>query len=334
MRPGDRYLSVREVAQRFAVSPMTAQRAVQELADQSLLDVRPRVGTFVGAAMAGVVAPVKTVQFITQPSPANRRRLFQEGIQEGILSVFPGATIQLGVLPERDGPAYLARLVDQAREQLIGTVLLLVPRWVHEFYARQGNAAVCIGNVEDDIRLPTVNRDQRQLGRTAAEHLVTMGHRHVGLLMREIWYPGDNHLVEGAEEALLKGGSVGRLQVRSVPDEISLAGRALHRILRSPDRPTAIIARSSVGALLAAESANQLGLAVPRDLSIVAVGTDARALQSTSPPISTMSYDGWELGLRAGRALKDFAGPEAADARVELPSQLVERGSTGPPHHN
>jgi GntR family transcriptional regulator len=47
LRPGDRFPSVRTVSQELGVNPNTVQKAVAELTDAGLLDVRPGQGCFV-----------------------------------------------------------------------------------------------------------------------------------------------------------------------------------------------------------------------------------------------------------------------------------------------
>ena len=55
--PGDRYLSVRQIAEQYSISPNTAQRVMQTLVDRDVLEIRPRIGTFVEGEGLTLVHP-------------------------------------------------------------------------------------------------------------------------------------------------------------------------------------------------------------------------------------------------------------------------------------
>jgi DNA-binding LacI/PurR family transcriptional regulator len=83
------------------------------------------------------------------------------------------------------------------------------------------------------------------------------------------------------------------------------------------------------------------GIEVPRRLSVVGFD-DVPMASSTNPPLTTVHQPTEEKGELAARALLDAlaaggeggtrgAGGEGAPTRTVLPSELVVRGSTGPP---
>ena len=89
---GDRIPSENQLSQDFAVSRMTARRAVQELADENLLLRSPGLGTFVAEPQA--ITPVlEIVDFIHQfshsnPEYSNRILVLQEtGAEKNIASI-------------------------------------------------------------------------------------------------------------------------------------------------------------------------------------------------------------------------------------------------------
>jgi LacI family transcriptional regulator len=103
-------------------------------------------------------------------------------------------------------------------------------------------------------------------------------------------------------------------------------------LLRSDRRPTAIIAlgtRILAGVLRAARD---VGLAVPRDLSVLSVGdTDLAAVHT--PAITALRWSLEEVGHAAAELLllrlRGDAG--AAPSRAILPVDLVLRDSCAPP---
>src|SRR5688572_21348585 len=62
--PGDRYLTIRELARRFCVSPVTVQRTVRDLVNEGVLYVRGNAGTFVGTTAREAPAALQIVRII------------------------------------------------------------------------------------------------------------------------------------------------------------------------------------------------------------------------------------------------------------------------------
>jgi hypothetical protein len=78
----------------------------------------------------------------------------------------------------------------------------------------------------------------------------------------------------------------------------------------------------------ALDAAQQAGLAVPRDLSVVGFDDIPRAA-GAMPPLTTIRQAHREKGLLAGHALLGRLRGESVAEHTDLPVQLVVRGSTG-----
>jgi LacI family transcriptional regulator len=111
--------------------------------------------------------------------------------------------------------------------------------------------------------------------------------------------------------------------------------RAMQRILRSADRPTAILASNDLTAIGAMGAIHEAGLRIPQDISIV--GFDNIELSAyTQPALTTMHVPRRELAATAFRAL--FRGREDTDnarrkrEHVIQPKLLIRR-SSGPASH-
>jgi LacI family transcriptional regulator len=97
--------------------------------------------------------------------------------------------------------------------------------------------------------------------------------------------------------------------------------------------PTAIFATSDMIAIGLLRAAYQMGVVVPRDVSII--GFDNIAIAAyTVPPLTTISQSGEEMGRRAASLLLDMieadGGLEPRDDIVLEPT-LIVRDSTAPP---
>jgi len=167
-------------------------------------------------------------------------------------------------------------------------------------------------------------------GRSAAEHLLALGHRrfvavgghrtHLYSQARLDGFRTGLRAVAGAE--LLGEGSAdwGREGAAAVAD----------RLLRE-HRPTAMFCCSDLMAVGAYDAARALGLRVPDDLSVVGFDDIPEASWIT-PQLTTVRQPIADLGAAAVRMLLRMAsGAEPARPREELATVLVERGSTAPP---
>jgi DNA-binding LacI/PurR family transcriptional regulator len=100
-------------------------------------------------------------------------------------------------------------------------------------------------------------------------------------------------------------------------------------MLLLPERPTAIFAASDVQAVGVLEAAQELGLRVPQDLSVVGYG-DGEIAEILG--LTTMRQRLFESGRRGVELLlKTLENPETEPVCEVLPTELVIRETTAPP---
>lgn len=190
---------------------------------------------------------------------------------------------------------------------------------------------------------PSVNVDDRAGAREAAQHLVDLGHRRVGILnlhpadhdgasaddVEVLSNPPAAERNRGWREALASAGVEPVTALASFrPPEA--AYDAAHRMLDRPDRPTAVLCYSDAFAVQALRAAESLGLRVPEDVSVVGFD-DSPLATGVRPALTTVRQPIADKGRRAVRTLLALmAGEAVADERVVLPTELVVRASTGP----
>ncbi len=184
---------------------------------------------------------------------------------------------------------------------------------------------VLLGLPAEPRDLTCVDLDYRAAGEACVRHLAGLGHRSVALAgsppevyLRET--ASARRLVEGVTAAAHRHGLASSVH----PTEPSPpAARALaDRLLRAHPAPTAVIVQNDplLDPLLTAF--RQLGLRIPEDLSIMAVGTDTPAT-ITAIPVPTA-----ELGTRAVHLLMRKGSGAPVPGTTLLPPRLAERGST------
>lgn len=163
----------------------------------------------------------------------------------------------------------------------------------------------------------------------AARHLIELGHTRIAHLRG----PGEIGRLrcEGFVAALADAGlDPERYLETGGPDEDS-GYAAARRLLSRRDRPTAILAYNDMSAIGTLSAADDLGLWVPQDVSVV--GYDNTYL-SRIGHISLTSVDNgnYPVGVQAGRFLLDrLARPDLPNRLHLVPSTLEVRGSTAPP---
>jgi DNA-binding LacI/PurR family transcriptional regulator len=184
--------------------------------------------------------------------------------------------------------------------------------------------------------------------RAAAQHVLDLGHRSVGILTMAPGAPQglvhdpalagssyvDQQRVRGWLEPLEAAGArVTAVQVHDNAEHDAYEGARL--MLDTDDRPTAVLCFSDLMAWGVIHAAQDLGLRVPDDVSVV--GFDDSALASRiRPALTTVRQDLVAKGRAAATALTEAiarsrAGDTTEPVQVLLPTELVVRRSTAPP---
>ncbi len=186
----------------------------------------------------------------------------------------------------------------------------------------------------------SVVTDDESGARLAAEHIVALGHRDVLVVGVEPPAPMAGLSPDGVMGRRLSGyrDALGRAGM-DVPDERIIVGPAtieggiacMQRAWDDGLRPTAVLAMSDAMAVGVLHAAEELGLQIPRDLSVVGFD-DIDLARYTSPPLTTVRQPVRRKGEEAVRLLLAQLDSQASAApeQVVLPTRLIVRGTTAP----
>ena len=95
--------------------------------------------------------------------------------------------------------------------------------------------------------------------------------------------------------------------------------------------PTAIMTSSDAAALGVVHAARERGLDVPHDLSVVGFD-DIPEAKYLTPGLTTVRQPMGEMGRTAAHLILDtLVDDERRVPSVDIPTELIIRGSTGPP---
>lgn len=163
------------------------------------------------------------------------------------------------------------------------------------------------------------------------QHLLSLGHRHIGLIGLPKTLVCASHREKGYRRAMVEAG----LQVDQgliVEGDLSQKGGylAAKSLLSLSPRPTAIFAGSDLMALGALRAIQEQGLVVGRDVSVI--GFDDIPLASQAhPSLTTIRQPVYEIGRLICRMLISLLRGEPLDQRqIIIKPTLIVRESTGP----
>lgn len=189
---------------------------------------------------------------------------------------------------------------------------------------------VCAGPAPESCTSPAVEVDGAQAAAQAIRHLLSLGHRRIGLIQ----LPSD--LAESEPRYL---GYVQALQLVGVeadPELVVEGGRreedgyqAMQELLSLPEPPTAVLACSDELALGAMHALYDTGHEVGRDVSLVTFD-DTPIAAHTHPPLTALRQPRAKVGAQLAELLiAAIEQRDSAPQRIVLNARLVVRKSSG-----
>ncbi|MFC3690047.1 LacI family DNA-binding transcriptional regulator [Aquipuribacter hungaricus] len=180
--------------------------------------------------------------------------------------------------------------------------------------------------------MPTVDSDNFQGAVLATEHLLALGHRRIGFLSGREDLESSRLREEGYRTALGRAGvPVDESLVRVGDYRQESATGPARELLGLTERPTAVFAANDLSAIGTMQAAGDLGLSVPRDVSVVGFDNVPESALTT-PPLTTVSQPMQRMGSEAVTLLIQLmSGTDPIRTHVRLPVELVVRGSTARP---
>jgi LacI family transcriptional regulator len=325
-----------DVARDARVSPATVSRAMSQpnlLTAETLQRVREsarRLGYLpdgMARALAsgrtmtiGAIVPTLDSTIFAQVLQAMQTQLQREGYQLLVAAHEASASAEAEAIR-----TFLARGVDglmlvgaeraaEAEAMLATTSLPIVLTW------------------RGEPPFTAVTVDNARAGALAAEHLVTLGHRRIGMVTGHLGFNDRQRArLEGARAALAVHGV-------ELPDylvsqqALTLAGgrAACAMLMELHPRPTAIIGGIDLFAIGSMQEAQARGLSVPEDFSVVGID-DIDMSAHLTPSLTTVRIPTERIGTEAARLLIARIRGEAIKAQLDLPIELVVRRSTAAP---
>ncbi|MBO8184904.1 LacI family DNA-binding transcriptional regulator [Streptomyces spirodelae] len=182
--------------------------------------------------------------------------------------------------------------------------------------------------------LLTVAFDNRGGARALTEHLLALGHRHIGYVAGPAERTTTRHRLEGHSAALEAHESFDPARA----ERLTVHGGGYHRsagyegtrvLLHRAPETTAVLAANDTVALGVCAALREAGLRIPEDVSVAGFD-DLPFSADASPTLTTVRLPLQEAGARAGRLALGTQPPPRGGVTT-IGHELVVRASTAPP---
>ncbi len=279
------------------------------------------------AGLVGLIVPELTNPVFPAFAQAIESQLAEHGYTPLLCTQSPGGTTE---------DEYVETLIDHAVDGIVFVSGKHADsRASIERYQRlrgRGLPIVLVNGYAPGIDAPFVSPDDSASVELAVRHLVSLGHRQIGMAIGpDRFVPAGRKLAAFAEQLVRYGLVTSEKDARdhAVITLYTLEGgqAAAGELIDSGH--TAIVCGSDLMALGAIRAARSRGRRVPEDVSVVGYD-DSPLVAFTDPPLTTVRQPVTEMARAAVSALlTEIHGERAPRSELLFAPELVVRGSTG-----
>lgn len=185
---------------------------------------------------------------------------------------------------------------------------------------------------DEESRLHQIGFSNRDAMEKITQYVCRLGHSRIAMISATTT---DNDRAEERRKGFVQAMAMAGLSVDpdliiETPFGIDEGGEAFLRLCNRPLRPTAVVCSSDIFAFGALRQARRLGLRVPRDISITGFD-DTDFAELSVPSLTTVRTPRRLMATRCAQSLIAHLSGEIAISSVQLPCELIERESAGPP---
>ena len=334
-----RRTTIRDIAERAGVSKgavsyaLNGRPGVSDETRERILAIADELGWYPNRAARALSAARADACGLVLARPATTIALepffmgFIAGVESRLSARSIGLTLQLVHGPDEEIAVYRRWF----GEHRVDGVFVVDARSDDRRVAaleEMGLPAVVIGGPLAGGTLACVWHDEASTVVEAVRYLAALGHRRVSRVAGVAEFVHTQQRTDAFHETTRTLGITGEVLTTDYTAESG--ARATRRLLSSPEPPTAILFDSDLLAVTGLGVAQQMGFAVPDDLSLIG-WDDSLISRVVHPPLTAITRDIEAYGrTAAGHLLAVVDGTKAGD--VEVPhGELTPRGSTAPP---
>jgi DNA-binding LacI/PurR family transcriptional regulator/DNA-binding transcriptional regulator YhcF (GntR family) len=329
--PGSKLPNTSEIGARLHVSLITAHKAIQELVREGWLRRERGRGTFVRGDFEASVAAKPKFRIALILRPATVLLDFYHGVLLASLRHAAETTEETGELVLQRCPEMEDINRIDADGFLVFHPSLDCFRQIEQ--AESNRPLVVLGGSTRDTHLYCVDAQNYEGARRAVRHLIESGHRRIAIVNGPLTATNCLDRYAGYKAELAAHGIQPREDYHFTASAARSAGTALAqlgRVLRSAERPTAILACGYYLALDVMMLLRRMWLRIPDDVSLVGFD-DPKSACLLNPALTTVAQPLEDMGALAYERIVQLIKGKRWEPRVELlPTSLIIRDSTGP----
>ena len=226
-----------------------------------------------------------------------------------------------------------AEIIEQLVESRRATALMVINPYIDLRYTQlpKNFPYVFVGSRSQDESIPSIKLNDELAAYEATKHLIKLGHRRIAMVTGPMVEDPAQDRCEGFDRALSEAGIELDPSMVIEGDWSGTSGiDALMLLAEEGQLPTAVFGQNDRMAIGVIQAARQMGISVPKQLSVIGVD-DIPLASYFDPPLTTMRQDIVEIGRQAAQLLIDLLEqPEVMPRHVSLKATLVIRSSTHP----
>jgi len=167
----------------------------------------------------------------------------------------------------------------------------------------------------------------------AIEHLISLGHRKIGVISGPSGLSSGQERLEGVLNAFTRHGIKPNEAWMHTGDFKRESGYVLAKsILSLGHRPSALFVSNNQMTLGALQALRELGVMIPKDISIVGLD-DTEWSVLLDPPLTVIYQSPYDMGNIAGKMLLQRILKKRKRFKTNvIPAKLIERGSASSPN--
>jgi len=340
-KPTPPKVSIYQIASETGFSPSTVSRALRNQPDigSDTREIVRKHAAKLGFKLRVFEPRISNICALIQTAPGQKGLFssFVEAIMDGMWQYCTQYDLELSVYgadAERLNTGDLCRVL--GRRGVSGAVVINASengRYLNRFNQEHFPYA-CVATAPPEGSGSLVTGNNSQLTRQAVDFLRQIGHRRIALLdsLSEQFHAGVERreaflaAMEGAEPVTITSSAL----ANPTTCDFEFSREATALLLKRPQRPTALLAMSAEQGISAIYAAQEMGLAVPTDLSVVCFD-DSLLCAYSNPALSVASVSYEKIGYAAAGLVHRRIDTWGDDESLVIKGELVIRASTAPP---
>lgn len=333
-------VTIRDVAALAGVAPSTVSRTCKDhrsISEETKAKVRRAMDQlgyeYIAPTDARHYQNSKTIGIILPPSSrqAYENPFYLEAIR-GIGQFCNGHKYTSTVITGQSNEEILDAIQTTVSESYVDGFIVLYSKEddkIVDYLYSEGFTYVLIGKAKQFTNETIyIDNDNIMAGKQATEYLISLGHQKIAYLGSESIMIFSSDRKAGYHMALMQNDlPIEKSYCIEVDNVFMDECKPLWELLRSENRPTAMVVSDDILAVSLERVCNQCGISIPEDLSIISFN-DSLFAKLTSPQLTSIDVNSFQLGIEAASQLiNHIENPNLLATKIIVPHRIIERDS-------